>query len=200
MTRKSYILRRYIYDKLLSLQITFLIKAGCLALLKGRQMCEDYGRGKNNVKNFLDAAYSKEHIISPEDLERKMFNAKNGDNALEVVYFGRLVYYKGIALCIRAVRYAQQKTNRKITFLFFGSKDQEQFLKKVIQDLDMKNSVIFHGYVSYGKKLFERLYPYHLLLATPLREDTPRSALDAMAAGIPILAFDTYYHCCPVIS
>lgn len=193
-TRKSYLLRRYIYDKLTLLKIAFLIQLDCLALLKGKKMCADYGKGRDNVKNFLDAAYSKEHIISPADLENKMINAGYGNNALEVVYFGRLVSYKAIDHCIRAVWHAQKKTTRKITFHIFGSGDQDRFLKKMVQDLDMKNSVIFHGDASYGKKLFEQLYPCHLLLATPLREDTPRSALDAMAAGIPILAFDTYYY------
>jgi glycosyltransferase involved in cell wall biosynthesis len=194
ITRKSYLLRRYIYDKLLSLQIVFLVKTGCLTLLKGRLMCEDYGRGMDNVKNHLDSAYSKEQIISPADLENKVIKAGNGHNALEVVYFGRLVPYKALDLCIQALWYAQQKTTRKINFHIFGSGEQEPFLKKLVQEKNMTNNVIFHGDFPYGKKLFAQLYPCHLLLATPLREDTPRSALDALAAGIPILAFDTYYY------
>ena len=46
----------------------------------------------------------------------------------------------------------------------------------------------------FGQEFFRHLYRYQLLLAAPLREDTPRSALDAMAAGIPYLAYDTYYY------
>jgi len=46
----------------------------------------------------------------------------------------------------------------------------------------------------FDQSFFEKLYTFHLLLAAPLREDTPRSALDGMAAGIPYLAFDTYYY------
>jgi glycosyltransferase involved in cell wall biosynthesis len=46
----------------------------------------------------------------------------------------------------------------------------------------------------FGAEFFATLYRFHLLLAAPLRENTPRSVLDAMAAGIPYLAYDTYYY------
>jgi glycosyltransferase involved in cell wall biosynthesis len=42
--------------------------------------------------------------------------------------------------------------------------------------------------------LFDMLYASDLLLAAPLSEDTPRSALDAAAAAIPLVAFDTSYY------
>jgi glycosyltransferase involved in cell wall biosynthesis len=47
--------------------------------------------------------------------------------------------------------------------------------------------------VPYGPALFERLRDVHAALSTPLREDTPRSAFDAMARGLPVLAFDIAY-------
>lgn len=33
-----------------------------------------------------------------------------------------------------------------------------------------------------------------MLLAAPLSQDTPRSALDALASGVMLLSYDTYYY------
>jgi hypothetical protein len=54
--------------------------------------------------------------------------------------------------------------------------------------------VTFTAAVPFGPALFERLYRGHLLLAAPLSQDTPRSALDGFAAGQVILSYDTYYY------
>ena len=38
------------------------------------------------------------------------------------------------------------------------------------------------------------LKKHDFLLAAPKSEDTPRSVFDAMACGLPIIAYDTYYY------
>jgi glycosyltransferase involved in cell wall biosynthesis len=53
--------------------------------------------------------------------------------------------------------------------------------------------VHFHGPVPFDA-VFDLLYQCHVLLAAPLSQDTPRSALDAMASGQAVLAYDTYYY------
>ncbi|MBE9125771.1 MULTISPECIES: glycosyltransferase [unclassified Coleofasciculus] len=191
---KSYLLCKYVYDKFRSLQIWVAISFCSLVLLKGRKMCEDYGRRKAHVINFLNAAHSEEHIIDSETLSKKLSTIKNEANLLEVVYFGRLVTYKGIDRCIQAVALAQKKTKQKIIFHIIGSGEEKEQLVQLTEELGMQNNILFHGSLPFGPTLFKKLYECHLLLAAPLREDTPRSALDAMAAGIPILAFDTYYY------
>ena len=191
---KSYLLCKYVYDKFRSLQILVAVSFCSLVLLKSRQMCEDYGRRKSNVKNFLDAAHSEEHIIDSETLYKKISSIKNEAIPLEVVYFGRLVTYKGVDRCIQAVARSQEKTKNKIIFHIIGSGEQKEQLVQLTEELGMQNNIFFYGSLPFGSTLFKKLYECHLLLAAPLKEDTPRNALDAMAAGIPILAFDTYYY------
>jgi glycosyltransferase involved in cell wall biosynthesis len=192
---KSYLICRYIYDGFRKFQINYAVNRCQLLLLKGKKMAEDFGKGNAHVKNFMDAAHSAQHIVSADALEQKrqlLSNKANGP--LEVVYFGRLTPYKGVDMCIRAIALAHQKHGIDVVFNVIGDGEQAADLKKLAEELAIADRVIFHGALPFNLDFFKKLYGYHVLLATPLSEDTPRSALDAMAAGIPILAFDTYYY------
>ncbi|QKD84221.1 glycosyltransferase family 4 protein [Thermoleptolyngbya sichuanensis A183] len=191
---KSYLLCKYIYDSFRALQVYCASKICSLILLKGEKLCRDFGRGKPNVKNFLDAAHSRHHIIRRDRLAQKLLNLEDQGRPLEVVYFGRLTPYKGVDRCLHAVAIAHHQFGCDVVFHVIGSGEQLEELKRLAQSLKIIERVIFHGALPFNQDFFEKLYSYHLLLAAPLNEDTPRSALDAMAAGIPILAFDTYYY------
>ncbi|MEO6708560.1 MAG: hypothetical protein ABI054_03650, partial [Planctomycetota bacterium] len=109
-SRKSMLLCRYLYDPLRNLQLRFAARRCSLVLLKGRELCRDFGAGRPAVKYFLDAAYSAEQLISPEDLKAKVRALEDPQAPLELVYFGRLTAYKGVDRCIRAVAYARTQT------------------------------------------------------------------------------------------
>lgn len=191
---KSYLLCKYVYDSFRVLQVYCASRICSLVLLKGEKLCRDFGRGRPNVKNFLDAAHSKHHIISKDRLTKKLLDMEDQSRPLEIVYFGRLTSYKGVDRCLRAVAIAHHQFGCDVMFHIIGSGEQAEALKHLAQSLEISERVIFHGALPFDQGFFEKLYFYHLLLAAPLNEDTPRSALDAMAAGIPILAFDTYYY------
>jgi len=191
---KSYLICKYVYDKLREFQINVAVDKCSLILLKGEKLCKDFGKGKPGVKNFLDAAHSEYHIIDQNALDQKLLHLKDHNHPLEVVYFGRLTSYKGVDLCIRAIAMAHQQMGCNVIFHVIGDGEEAGNLKKLTQELSIEERVIFYGVLPFNLDFFKKLYTYHLLLATPLSEDTPRSALDAMAAGIPILAFDTYYY------
>jgi glycosyltransferase involved in cell wall biosynthesis len=191
---KSYLLCKYVYDQLRAFQIRVAVQKCTLILLKGRQLWVDFGQGKPHVKNFLNASHSQHHIIGEAALQQKITRLVDRDQPLEMVYFGRLVDYKGIDYCIRAVAIAHQRLGSNIRFNIIGSGEEAENLKQLAKDLGVSDRVVFHGAFPFNLDFFTRLYTYHLLLAAPLSQDTPRSALDAMAAGIPILAFDTYYY------
>lgn len=61
------------------------------------------------------------------------------------------------------------------------------------QAAGLEEVVTFLPAVPYGEPLFRLLDRFHLSISTPLIEDTLRSAFDAMARGLPILAFDMGY-------
>jgi glycosyltransferase involved in cell wall biosynthesis len=161
--------------------------------MKGRQLVEDYGRGRPNVKYFLDSAFSAEHIAPEAVLEEKIAELSDTTKPLRVVYCGRLVAYKGIDHMLRACRLAID-AGASLSFEVIGSGEQEAALRALSSELGLDRFVTFTAAVPFGPALFERLYRAHLLLAAPLSQDTPRSALDAFAAGQIIVSYDTYYY------
>jgi glycosyltransferase involved in cell wall biosynthesis len=192
-SRKEYTVTRLLHDPFVHLQHLIAVRRCSLALLKGQSLAADYGQGRPNVKYFLDSAYSQEHIIPADRLQRKLAAVTAPDSPLEVVYFGRLVEYKGIDAMLRAVRRAVTM-GAHVRFQIIGGGPAEPALRALAAELDLGPAVSFVGPLPFGAPLFERLYDAHLLLAAPLSEDTPRSALDACAMGQAIAAYDTYYY------
>ena len=190
---KSYLVCKCCYDAARSMQIWIAVRFCSLVLLKSRKMTADFGKNRPNVKDFLDASHSIENVIDQASLEAKLGTLQNRALPLKLVYFGRLVPYKGIDYCLRAVAKAH-RAGANVTFDIIGGGEQEAALHKLASELDANGFVAFHGIRPFNQEFFRLLYSFHLLLAAPLREDTPRSALDAMAAGLPFLAFDTYYY------
>lgn len=191
---KQYLVTRCLHDSLRSLQLHAAARLSSVMLLKGRALCADYGRGRENVRYFLNAAFSSQDVIPREDLARKV--AALGDDArpLELCYFGRLTERKGVDQCLRALAIARSRGATRWRFHVIGEGEEEKALRQLARSLGLDDHVVFHGAVRFGPALFERLRPLHVLLAAPMAEDTPRSALDAMASGLSLLAFDTYYY------
>lgn len=192
--RRSLLLCRGVYDPLRDLQLRAASRWCSLVLLKGRRLCRDYGRGRAQVKYFLDAAFSRADVIPALALERKTSALADATRPLELVYFGRLTAYKGVDRCIRALAQALRASRAPMRLSIIGSGEESLHLRRLCAELDVEKHVDFRAALPFGPQLFDELHARHLLLAAPLSEDTPRSALDALACGIPILAFDTEYY------
>ncbi len=190
---KNYALCRYVYDNWRSLQLRVAARYCSVVLLKGRKMVTDFASGRSNVKYILDASHSEENIIDDSSLKSKLCELGDSSRPLRLTYFGRLTAYKGIDRCVQAVVMAK-KAGANVQLDIIGSGEQLEPLRRLSAEYDADSFVRFLGGRPFNQEFFRFLYQYHLLLAAPLREDTPRSALDAMAAGVPYLAFDTYYY------
>lgn len=184
---------RYVYDQARSFQLWIASRFCTVVLLKGRKMVADFGAGRPNVKYILDASHSAENVIDAASMEKKIACIRDRSRPLRLTYFGRLTAYKGIDRCLRAVAMAR-KAGADVELEILGGGEQMDELRLLAAEYNADSYVKFHGPVPFNQDFFGLLFQYHLLLAAPLREDTPRSALDSMAAGIPYLAFDTYYY------
>jgi glycosyltransferase involved in cell wall biosynthesis len=194
---KSYLLKKYIYNNFLHLQIKFAVKYCSLLLLKGQAMVDDYGKGLPHVKNFYDTAHDLSFVLNNEALESKILKTTQNKDHIRLVYFGRLVEYKGIKhmfLAVKKIKALLNKTDKKVTLSLIGSGEQEKELREFAETHNIEDNVIFKGAMEYGSDFFAELENYDMLLATPLSQDTPRSAFDAFSVGLPIVAYDTYYY------
>jgi glycosyltransferase involved in cell wall biosynthesis len=192
-TLKEYLSTRLLHDPFQHVQQQFGVRRFSLVLLKSAALVRDYGAARPNVKNFLDSAFSREHLIAPERLAAKLREIEEPETPLRVVYFGRLASEKGILAMLRAVARALERGAR-VRFDIIGNGPEEASLRASSRALGIDGFVRFVGAVPFGPTLFEHLYRSHILLAAPISEDTPRSALDANAAGIAVLAYDTQYY------
>jgi glycosyltransferase involved in cell wall biosynthesis len=184
---------RLVYQPWLSLQ-HHLARLCCSVLfLKGQGLVRDYGRGQPHVHYLLDCAHGADLVIDAAQLEARCARMLQPGAPLRACYFGRLVPYKGIDRMLAAVAEARAR-GAEVSFDVFGNGEAEAPLRRLAADLGIAEHVHFHGALPYGKPLFAALDRCDLLLAAPLREDTPRSAVDAQALGMGVLAFDTYYY------
>jgi len=193
-SRKSYLLCRYLYDPLRIAQIRLATRFCSLVLLKSPRMVEAFGGGKPNVKDFFDTAHDEENIIDEAAVARRQQRLSDGNRPLRLVYFGRLVPYKGLDRTLQALARAREQSGRDFRLDVIGSGDDEARLRGLVAELGLDDVVTFHAAVPYGPALFGKLMDADLMLATPLSEDTPRSAFDALSAGLPIVAFDLSYY------
>ncbi len=190
-SRRQYFMARWLWGPVLHLQHLYAVRNCSLVLLKGAGMVADYGQGRSNVKNFVDTAYGDTHVLDQDRLESKLSQVDEGP--LRLVYFGRLDPRKGVDHMLRAVRLALD-AGWPVQFEVIGDGPDRERLSALAEQLGLTAHVNFVGALAFGDLLFRRLYGAHVLLAAPLSEDTPRSAFDAFASGLAILAYDTYYY------
>jgi glycosyltransferase involved in cell wall biosynthesis len=191
---KSYILAKLFYDVHKKIQLFVATRYANLSLLKGKKFASDYSSKKKNVKFFLDTIHDSKLIVDPSKMELKFDSLQNNKKPLKIVYFGRVVQYKGIQDALYAISKIKKQSTIKIEFAIIGHGNYLGVLKNLVKDLELNSCVKFIAPIAFGRELFDEISKHDLLIALPQREDTPRSAFDAMAAGLPILAYDTYYY------
>jgi glycosyltransferase involved in cell wall biosynthesis len=190
--RKSYLSNKLMHDPLRSLQVRLAPRMFQLVLLKSASMVRDFGHGRSNVKNFYDTVHSASDVLSATEFATRKALLLQEERPLEFVYFGRFVAYKGLERAVEAVHLARQRgANVRLTLI--GAGECIESLRAQVESLGLRETVRFEAPVRYGAPLFERLGALDVAINTPLREDTPRSAFDAMARGLPVLAFDITY-------
>jgi glycosyltransferase involved in cell wall biosynthesis len=192
-SRKSYFINRVFHDRFKLAQVRWAIRKCDLVLLKSKSMVADLGRRHQHVKFFLDAAHGKDDVISGEQLIRRRSRFDDDNRDLQIIYFGRLVPYKGCDFMLEAVARARERGAR-IALTLVGDGEVLPVLKDQVGRLGINGSVTFLPAVSYGPQLFDLVDRADIAIASPRVEDTPRAALDAMARGLPILAFDIDYY------
>jgi glycosyltransferase involved in cell wall biosynthesis len=193
-SRRAYRLNEYVLDPIRVAQVWLAVRLCSLCLLKSAKLVEDFGGGRPNVRNFFNTSHAAQHVISDEQLEKHVVRLRDSAQPLRLVFFGRFVKYKGLDRTIRAVAAARERSGRPIELWLVGRGDQQSVLEVLVDELEAREWVRFREPVPFGTQLFELLQTCSLAVATPLIEDTPRAAFDAMACGLPVLGFDIVYY------
>jgi glycosyltransferase involved in cell wall biosynthesis len=193
LTWRELLVTKLFHQPYIDVQQRIVARVCSLVLYKGTNLVNDYGAGRDNVKPFLDAAFSEQHIIPDAAVEEKLRAVADTRTPLRLTYFGRLVAYKGVDHMLRAVAHART-LGADVEMHVIGDGAERARLEALRDSLALTRDVTFHGAVPFGDALFTLLRTMHVLLAAPLSEDTPRSALDAMASAQMIVAYDSAYY------
>lgn len=148
----------------------------------------DFGKNMGHTKPI--------HVI-PNGVDVSLFTRGYGEQELGVLKWNlhketediflvttsRLVVKNGLADVIRAL----PLLSSRVKFLILGTGDLEQELKTLACDLGVENRVLFQGFVDY-KEIPQYLKISDIFIRPSLSEGMGNSFIEAMAAGIPVIA------------
>lgn len=189
---RAYYMARVIYDPMKWVQVWLAARTFGLVMLKGASMVADFGQGRGNVKDFYDTVHGEGDIKSASEERRHVDSILDTSQPLQLAYFGRLVRYKGVDRAIEATRLARD-AGADVRLTIIGDGDRLSALREQVARGGLGDVVTFRAPVPYGSALFLELEGVHASVSTPLSEDTPRSAFDSFARGLPVIAFDMEY-------
>ncbi len=134
------------------------------------------------VPNGVDIDKFKSQIsnLKSQNLKREL-NLKSDDKI--IITTSRLVEKNAVGDIIEALQYLPAN----IKLLILGAGPEEQNLKLKIKNLKLRDRVLFLGYISH-KELPKYLGISDVFVRPSLSEGLGSSFLEAMAAGIPVIA------------
>lgn len=111
-----------------------------------------------------------------------------GSSSNSVVSLGRLSYEKGYDRLIKIWNIVKKKYNRSWILNIYGDGTEKKKLLQLIDDLDLKDSVIIH---EPRKDIVEIYTNNSIYVNTSYYEGFPLTFLEAMTYKLPIMAFES---------
>lgn len=123
-------------------------------------------------------------VIKPKFVKNKEFNTEN----IKIVSIGRLAKIKQFDLMIKAfAKINKQFSNTEL--YIYGDGNQRQSLEKLINQLSLQNRVFLPGRTN---EVYDVLNNSDIYLMTSMQEGFPNALSEAMATGLPVVAFECH--------
>ena len=133
-----------------------------------------------DLRPFESASESKGKLKSDLGL------SENGESFVGIV--GRLTSIKNHSLFLEAIRFLlAEKREIRARFLIVGDGELRKNLEEMTTELALADRVIFTGWIKDLKSFYADL---DVLALTSNNEGTPVAVIEAMAAGVPVIATD----------
>jgi glycosyltransferase involved in cell wall biosynthesis len=109
----------------------------------------------------------------------------------EFLYVGTIEKRKGLHFLIKSLNFlSKERKDFKLNIIGrVADSEYYNYLLKQIEDFELKNNVIFHGYVP-EEKLNDFYLKAELFIFPSLLEGYGMVLMEAMSFGIPVIAFD----------
>lgn len=112
------------------------------------------------------------------------------EKSATVIFVGRLSPTKGVDDALRAISELKKKDiNCIIWIVGRGEKEFESYIRKLTEELDIEDRVIFFGFVS-EKEKFELMSKAHILVAPSKKEGWGLVVREASLVGTPAVVYN----------
>lgn len=108
------------------------------------------------------------------------------DSQFTITNMGRLTNAKGQWHLIRALNYVKKEI-QDVKLLILGQGELENYLKYLVNKLNLKDNVVFLGY---QKNPFKYMNKSDVFVFSSLYEGFGNALIEAMACGIPVISTD----------
>lgn len=130
------------------------------------------------------------HNVVPNGIIEKNVRLKpyeKNRDVFRILIIGTILVTKGYRELLEAILKIRDKGYNVVLDVVGDYKDEkfEKWVVSFIENNDLRESVVFHGY---QKDVFPFLRESYLFVLPSYGEGTPRSILEAMAMGIPVIA------------
>jgi glycosyltransferase involved in cell wall biosynthesis len=115
-------------------------------------------------------------------------NATQFCKGLRIAFVGRLIYWKGAHLAIKAFAKANNQ-NLDLSFTIIGSGPDEEYLHKIARDSGVEDTIEWVPWLP-REELIARYAKFDVLLFPSLHDSSGNVVLEAMANALPIICLD----------
>lgn len=130
------------------------------------------------INNFIDVR----SVIS--SVENETFHY---DNSINIGVFCIFYRIKRIDIALKAIAEVIHKYKQQLTLHLVGDGPERTYLEKLSIDLNIKNHVIFHGFLTNPLPVMNNM---DLVLLTSESEGVPRCLIEAISLGKTVVASD----------
>jgi glycosyltransferase involved in cell wall biosynthesis len=154
------------------------------------ELCSDYGIGQPEQYRVIPLGFDLTPV-EPSNQSKGIFRKRHNldqDGVKLVGIVGRLTPVKNHHLFFKAMQFLIQKWDDKVTrCLVVGDGELSKELKNLTKRLNISDRVVFTGWIKEMAPLYADL---DVLALTSDNEGTPVTVIEAMAAGVPVVATD----------
>ena len=112
----------------------------------------------------------------------------NSSSTFRVIYAGRLIYWKGVHLAIRAfAQFVQSVPNARFTIV--GAGEDKAWLGKIADECGVQDKIDWVGWLS-QQELEEQFFAHDVFLFPSLHDSGGYVVLEALACQLPVVCLD----------
>lgn len=184
-------LRARIYSPLIAIYHQRIIKNCTLGLWQGQDCYAAYSPFCNNSHLVYDVHTKSSDIINDLELIEKVKRVSN-DEILRICYVGRIDSMKAPFDWVKAVERAKTLgVNLQATWMGEGVLFEQ--MKAMIAKRGLNSCIKLTGFEDNRELLLKKIRQSHIMLFTHVTSEAPRSLIESLVCGTPIIGYQSKY-------